>query len=268
MKENLTAAEMKLIQDNSDRQNWDKRESLWQSSTIYEFFSNLFSDSTPDKELADSVSTKMMNEGASVLVTNIDPLADKIADKVDGKGAPRANAAKNLDLDIAATAKSTAEQGVRELITSGEINTRNLASSFMSSLMTSVTNSAVDSVMKMDWLSFFAANGGVAKGGFRAFASGGTVTKPTLGLVGEGRYNEAVVPLPDGKSIPVIGSTGGVTENNITVNVTVDSDGNANSDAKGGLEGEKAKQLGYMVSQAVQAELVDQKRPGGLLSSY
>lgn len=47
------------------------------------------------------------------------------------------------------------------------------------------------------------ANGGIAPGGFRAFANGGIVTGPTLGLVGEGRYNEAVVPLPDGKSIPV-----------------------------------------------------------------
>ena len=29
------------------------------------------------------------------------------------------------------------------------------------------------------------------------------VNGPTLGLVGEGKYNEAIVPLPDGKSIPV-----------------------------------------------------------------
>jgi phage-related minor tail protein len=47
------------------------------------------------------------------------------------------------------------------------------------------------------------ANGGIAKGGFRAFANGGVVSGPTLGLVGEGKYNEAIVPLPDGKSIPV-----------------------------------------------------------------
>jgi hypothetical protein len=47
------------------------------------------------------------------------------------------------------------------------------------------------------------ANGGIARGGFRAFANGGTVNGPTLGLVGEGKYNEAIVPLPDGKSIPV-----------------------------------------------------------------
>jgi phage-related minor tail protein len=114
---------------------------------------------------------------------------------------------------------------------------------------------------------FGLANGGVLSGGFKAFANGGTVTKPTLGLVGEGKYNEAVVPLPDGRSIPVMGATGS-TENNITVNVTIDSDGNAKSDTSSGMNGDSAKQLGYMVSQAVQSELVEQKRPGGLLSQY
>ena len=51
-----------------------------------------------------------------------------------------------------------------------------------------------------------AANGAVWKGGFTpftAFANGGVVNGPTLGLIGEGKYNEAVVPLPDGRSIPV-----------------------------------------------------------------
>jgi hypothetical protein len=176
---------------------------------------------------------------------------------------------ESLDLNIAASAKGVAEQGVRELITSGEVNTRNLAGSFAGSLMRSATNKAVDAVMDYDWMSLFFANGGIAKGGFRAFASGGVVNKPTVGLVGEGKYNEAVVPLPDGKSIPVIGGGGGETNNNITVNVTIDSDGNAKSDAQQpGIGPEQAKQLGYMVTQAVQSELVEQKRPGGLLSSY
>jgi tape measure domain-containing protein len=54
----------------------------------------------------------------------------------------------------------------------------------------------------------FGANGGVAAGGWKpfpvsAFANGGVVNGPTLGLVGEGKFNEAIVPLPDGRSIPV-----------------------------------------------------------------
>lgn len=64
------------------------------------------------------------------------------------------------------------------------------------------------------------ANGGVLPGGFRAFANGGVVTDPTLGLVGEGRYNEAVIPLPDGKSVPVV-QTGGRDPIELTNNVNV-----------------------------------------------
>jgi hypothetical protein len=48
-----------------------------------------------------------------------------------------------------------------------------------------------------------AKDGGVLSGGIRAFADGGYVTKPTLGLVGEGNRNEAVVPLPNNREIPV-----------------------------------------------------------------
>jgi len=57
-------------------------------------------------------------------------------------------------------------------------------------------------------------DGGIVSGGFKKFVSGGIISEPTLGLIGEGRYNEAVVPLPDGKSIPI---KGGIP--NIQVNI-------------------------------------------------
>jgi phage-related minor tail protein len=145
-------------------------------------------------------------------------------------------------------------------IQNDNLNARALITNSLSQVGTDMMSDAISSI-------FGFASGGVAKGGFRAFASGGVVNQPTLGLVGEGKYNEAVVPLPDGKSIPVMGSAGS-TENNVTVNVTVDKDGNAESDTNSGMDGDKAKALGYMVSQAVQQELVEQQRPGGLLSSY
>jgi TP901 family phage tail tape measure protein len=47
------------------------------------------------------------------------------------------------------------------------------------------------------------AMGGILQGGFKAFQRGGIVRGPQLGLIGEGRMNEAVVPLPGGRSIPV-----------------------------------------------------------------
>ena len=37
----------------------------------------------------------------------------------------------------------------------------------------------------------------------KKFAVGGVVTSPTFAMIGEGGMNEAVVPLPNGRSIPV-----------------------------------------------------------------
>ena len=175
------------------------------------------------------------------------------------------------DLNIKDDVKGTLKSGFGDVIRNGHIDAENLASSFLGSMASKAATKATDFVFAGLEELFF-AKGGIAEGGFRAFASGGTVSRPTLGLVGEGKYNEAVVPLPDGKSIPVIGNAGGGDNtNNITINVNVDQDGNAQTETKqegGGMDGEAAQQLGYMVSQAVQAELVEQQRPGGILSRY
>jgi tape measure domain-containing protein len=106
------------------------------------------------------------------------------------------------------------------------------------------------------------ANGGIASGGFRAFANGGIVTGPTLGLVGEGRYNEAVIPLPDGKSVPV--DLGGAMGNQITSNIVVNvsSDGKTSSSGAGS----DSAGLGRKIEGAVKQVIVGELRPGGLLA--
>ena len=93
----------------------------------------------------------------------------------------------------------------------------------------------------------------------RKYAGGGIATSPQLAMFGEGSMNEAYVPLPDGRRIPVAmkGAGGGT---NVTVNV----------DAKGSsVQGDSGRgdQLGKVIAGAVQAELVRQKRPGGLLAA-
>jgi hypothetical protein len=61
----------------------------------------------------------------------------------------------------------------------------------------------------------FAATGAVWRGGFTpiyAFSRGGIVDRPVIGIIGEGKEPaEAMVPLPDGRSIPVTmrGGVGG-----------------------------------------------------------
>ena len=106
------------------------------------------------------------------------------------------------------------------------------------------------------------ADGGVipmARGGITGYRTGGIATEPTY-LVGEGKHNEAVVPLPDGRSIPVDmkGSSGG---NNIVINV--DASGGTSSTGNG----QQGKALGMAIQAAVMETIQREKRPGGVLST-
>lgn len=112
------------------------------------------------------------------------------------------------------------------------------------------------------------ANGGTFANGIQPFASGGIVNSPTLfkfanggagrlGLMGEAGP-EAIMPLKRGRDGKLGVAGGGGTS--VVVNV----------DAKGTSvqgNGGQGEQLGRAISQAVQAELIKQKRPGGLLAA-
>ena len=106
------------------------------------------------------------------------------------------------------------------------------------------------------------ANGGIMTGDgpmpLNKYASGGIARSPQLAMFGEGSRPEAFVPLPDGRRIPVAMQGGGGT----TVNVSVDASG---SSVQG--DGPNANQLGRVLGAAVQAEIVKQQRPGGLLAT-
>ena len=98
--------------------------------------------------------------------------------------------------------------------------------------------------------------GGTGFGKFLGFANGGRppVGKPSV--VGE-RGPELFVPRSAGTIIP--NNKMGGTTNNITVNV--DASGSA-------VEGDDnaGKELGRLIAVAVQSELIQQRRPGGLLT--
>ena len=93
------------------------------------------------------------------------------------------------------------------------------------------------------------------------FAKGGIVTKPTNAMIGEGGMNEAVVPLPNGRSIPVdLGkNAGGGVTTNITVNV--DQGGNTSTET----DGDQANKLANAIDGAVKRVIMDERRVGGLL---
>ena len=107
---------------------------------------------------------------------------------------------------------------------------------------------------------FGAQMGGIYQGGISAFAKGGVVKRPTVGLVGEGGQNEAVVPLPDGKAIPV-NMNGTNNNNNVSVNLNM-----ATGQGETTGNSENLAQFGNSIVDIVQREIADQTRPGGLLA--
>ena len=97
------------------------------------------------------------------------------------------------------------------------------------------------------------------------YATGGIARGPQAGYPAVLHGTEAVVPMPHG-SIPVEFKGDGASNNNVTVNVTMNSDGTASSRAAS--SGPDASALGNAVAKAVQLELQQQQRAGGMLSPY
>jgi lambda family phage tail tape measure protein len=163
------------------------------------------------------------------------------------------------------------EDQLTAFVTTGKANFKELAVSILSDLARIAIRAAIIQpiVKALGGLfpGFQFADGGVfAQNGIQKFAMGGVVNRPTIfpfangtGLMGEAGP-EAIMPLQRGANgkLGVIASGGG----NTSVVVNVDASGNTT------VQGDQAqaKHLGVAVSAAVQAELVKQQRPGGLLA--
>lgn len=135
-------------------------------------------------------------------------------------------------------------------------------------LQKNVTTPLFNAIQGMNWASIFGfADGGIMTSGgplpLRTYADGGIVNRPQVRVAGEGSMNEAIIPLPDGRTVPVTlrGGGGGDTYN-ITVPVTMSSDG-----SMAATDQTQAGALGKAIASAVRVEIINQKRPGGLLAA-
>jgi len=110
----------------------------------------------------------------------------------------------------------------------------------------------------------FARYGGIMSEGKKlpGFSDGGIAKGPNAGYPVTMHGTEAVVPLPNNREIPVE-LKGAGQMNNVTVNVSMDGNGNA---ASTNVSGDNGKRLGTVIAKAVQEELQNQKRAGGILS--
>jgi len=171
------------------------------------------------------------------------------------------------------------EDALVKFVMTGKLNFSDLARSIIADLTRMLVRAAIVKPL-FNFLFPGLANGGVVDGGeivnsakgnvfaknkIVPYAMGGIVDKPTIfpmqngmGLMGEAGA-EAVLPLKRGRDgkLGVMSQGGGST--NIVVNVDA-SGSTVEGDEEGG------KELGRLISVAIQSELINQKRPGGLLA--
>ena len=161
------------------------------------------------------------------------------------------------------------EDALVKFVETGKLNFRDLARSIISQM----ARIAIQATITKPLTNFFSglftksANGNAfVDGQVQKYAYGGIVNKPTLfpmangmGLMGEAGA-EAILPLRRGSNgkLGVESSGGGST----IINVSVDASGSSVEGNTG-----QANEFGNVLAAAIQAELINQKRAGGLLSN-
>jgi lambda family phage tail tape measure protein len=160
------------------------------------------------------------------------------------------------------------EDALVNFVMTGKLNFKSLASSILADMARMLIQQQIMApLMAAAKAGFGFANGGIMTDGgpmpLKTYSNGGIANSPQLAVYGEGRMPEAYVPLPDGRTIPVTMKGGGSGDggiNNVTVNVSVENGG----DQVKGDQG--ADNLGRVIANVVKTELINQKRPGGLLA--
>ena len=104
--------------------------------------------------------------------------------------------------------------------------------------------------------------GGIMSKHGRSYSKGGIADGPNSGYTAMLHGREAVVPLPNGRAIPVEMSGGGMNTNNTNITINIEEGGATTS-----MDSDGGKELGVAIQGVVQAELEKQMRPGGILGA-
>ena len=160
------------------------------------------------------------------------------------------------------------EDALVNFVMTGKLNFKNLANSIISDMARIAIQQTITKPFTNFFTSLFNANGNAfIDGKVQKYAYGGVVNKPTIfpmangiGLMGEAGA-EAILPLRRGSN----GKLGVQSTSSSIGNIIVNVDATASA-----VEGDerRGKELGLAISAAVQSELLQQKRPGGLLAEW
>ena len=216
-----------------------------------------------EKQIRVQQRLKIVTEGLkNVQQAFTDGLADSIA-SLDGG----IKSMRDSFLDMARNVVQALNQMIAKMIA------MKIASAVFSAFAPGTSSSApVAQNMSQSQINAQLASGGsvlTRYGGFtepKGYREGGIARGRHAGYGAILHGTEAVIPLATGaKSIPVeFTGRGGQNQNNVTVNVSMASDGTAQAQTST----EDSGNFGKAIAAAVQQEIHKQKRPGGMLSPY
>ncbi|HAW0237221.1 TPA: tape measure protein [Escherichia coli] len=175
----------------------------------------------------------------------------------------------NFGATVASGLVSVWAGGGFDSVTSSSAKTA--TSSVTSSSAKTATSSVADGTKGIPAIPKFANGGIFGKDGvipLRAYQKGGIANSPQLALFGEGSMNEAYVPLPDGRTIPVTLSTDGMSGGGnvlspVSIEINVHSDG---STTESGDTDSIWNNAAQRVKAVVLETIAQEKRPGGSLN--
>ena len=171
--------------------------------------------------------------------------------------------------DVVVSGIKGMEDALVKFVETGKLNFSDLARSIIADMARIAIQQSITKPLTNFFSGLFSksANGNAfVDGQIQKYAYGGIVNRPTMfpmkngmGLMGEAGA-EAILPLRRGANgkLGVESSGGGST----IINVSVDASG---TDVKGNTG--QANEFGNVLAAAIQAELINQKRAGGLLSN-
>ena len=213
-------------------------------------------DEKQAKQIEKELFIQQLQKNGFVLNEEMLTRIDKAYEKLNTK----ANESKQLAQNIVTTFAQGMGDALLNLFDRAK-SFRDLLSDILRQVGSLLINFGMQSLAKGLFPKLFATGGVMTGNGplpLRRYASGGIATSPQLAMFGEGSRPEAYVPLPDGRSIPVKIKGNGGDVGNIVVNVDA-----AGTQVQG--DQPNANKLGEALGAAVRAELIRQKRPGGLL---
>jgi len=202
--------------------------------------------------------------GIELIQTNINKLTESFGQKVEENAEKTDKLKKKIEETKTETGKlndafakigDTLATGVSDALVGVVNGTRSLADAARS-LLSDIANQFLRLGINTLLFSAFGGSTGIFKN-LPTFAAGGRPPVGRPSIVGE-RGPELFVPTTAGTVIPN-DKMGGMT-NNIVVNVDVDGGSSVDADEN------NSKQFGLALASAIQAEIINQKRAGGLLA--